>query len=308
MATYLSNGTQSLSEVRTHIFDFTDDLRTGVTVSSATAIHTPPSGSASTISPTTATPYVYATIPAQTIAGVHLLSVLGTLSDGDKSEITVTITFPAAVAAITARAGLSDLRDTLRSMTDTTEHDWKIGNQNFWDDSQLDKVLDRWCTDVDHELLVCQETYETTGGTVSYHDYYSQYGSFEGASSGTAYFLVQDATGTAHGTSEWTADYNTGCVTFTANTLGSSMYLTGYAYDLNAAAADIWNKKAAHYASAFDFSTDNHNIRRSQLIENCFRMAKFYEQRAGNTNQGASTGFTVIDVVRGDMPGEEYEE
>lgn len=79
---------QSLLEIRQWDFDFTDDLLDGVSVSSATATHTPPSGSA-------ATPVVGAiasgVVPVQlgplSVTGWHVLTCLATLNNGEKSEI-----------------------------------------------------------------------------------------------------------------------------------------------------------------------------------------------------------------------------
>ena len=302
MATYLSDGKQTLSEVRTHVFDYTDDLLTGVTVATAACTYMPPNGTVGTATVTVTSPYVYATMGTLSASGMYVLSCLATLSDGEKSEIRVTVNVLPAVTALAGRAGMSDLRDTLRGMTDVTEHDWTLGQQNFWDDLQLDRVLDRHAVDVDHEMIRA-EPQHMEGGTVAYFDYYSQFGSFETIASGTAYFVVQDATNKIYGATAWTADYAQGIITWNTNTLGTAMYLTGYAYDLNAAAADVWQKKAAHFASAFDFSTDNHSIKRSQLIDNAFKMAKHYGDLAGNTNLGAAGGFQVLEMVRADMPG-----
>lgn len=82
---------QSTGEIRTHYIDLTPDLPTGVTVSSASAIHTPPSGAA--VSPTCAvsSPDVSVTVPALTVSGIHLVKVLATLSSGDKSEFLLII-------------------------------------------------------------------------------------------------------------------------------------------------------------------------------------------------------------------------
>jgi hypothetical protein len=92
MATLIQVRRQSLAEIRTYYVDYTDDLPTGVTVSSATATHTPPSGSAST--PTVGTisgATVPVTLPAQTVAGMHKLDVLATLSSADKSAVRLMI-------------------------------------------------------------------------------------------------------------------------------------------------------------------------------------------------------------------------
>ena len=67
MATFkLANVEQSTPEIRTWVIDYTDDLLTGVTVASGTAIHTPPSGTAGTPTCIVSSPKINATIgPAQ---------------------------------------------------------------------------------------------------------------------------------------------------------------------------------------------------------------------------------------------------
>ena len=92
MTTTIMARAQALAEIRTYYVDFTDDLPTGVTVSSATATHVPPSGSAST--PTVGTisgATVPVTLPAQTVTGMHALDVLATLSNADKSKVRLLI-------------------------------------------------------------------------------------------------------------------------------------------------------------------------------------------------------------------------
>jgi hypothetical protein len=92
MATLVSTATQSLTEIRTHLVDFTNDLPSGVTVSTATATHTPPTGAASTPTVSTAlAPIVQVTLGPLSVTGMHKLSVLATLSDGEKSEVLLQI-------------------------------------------------------------------------------------------------------------------------------------------------------------------------------------------------------------------------
>lgn len=81
---------QSLTEVRTWDFNFTLDLLGSATVSSATATHTPPSGSAAT--PTVgviASNVVPVTLGPLAVTGTHYLDVLATLSDGQKSSMRI---------------------------------------------------------------------------------------------------------------------------------------------------------------------------------------------------------------------------
>ena len=50
--------------------------------------------------------------------------------------------------------------------------------------------------------------------------------------------LVEDSDGDIIGTANWTADYARGLISFTADQAGTTYFVTGRTYDLNAAAAD----------------------------------------------------------------------
>ena len=54
-------------------------------------------------------------------------------------------------------------------------------------------------------------------------------------------------------------------------------------YDLNAAAADLWNEKAAIAAAWFDFSADGAQFSRSQAYTQAANMARFYWSRRNPT-------------------------
>ena len=51
------------------------------------------------------------------------------------------------------------------------------------------------------------------------------------------------------------------------------------AYDLNAAAADVWAEKAAAVAGDFDFSADGGNYSRSQKYELAMQQSRYYRSR-----------------------------
>lgn len=92
MATPILCRPQGTAEIRTYDCDFNDDLRSGVTVQSAAAVHTPPSGSA--VSPTVGTisaGIAPVTVPALTLLGLHQVAVNATLSDGNISTILLII-------------------------------------------------------------------------------------------------------------------------------------------------------------------------------------------------------------------------
>lgn len=53
-------------------------------------------------------------------------------------------------------------------------------------------------------------------------------------------------------------------------------------YDLNAAAADIWEEKASKYAEGhYDFSADGSTFNRSQVVNQCKQQARTYRSQRG---------------------------
>jgi hypothetical protein len=174
---------------------------------------------------------------------------------------------------------MADLLLTLRGLTAAGSAEYTVNAVSYWTDQQLQDVMDRHVYPIRHEELLPLETYGT-GGTVTYLDYQSPRRFLETTSGGTSRFVIQDEGGTTVGTASYSVDYPKGLVTFTADTTGLSRFLTGFSYDVNAAAADVWGQKAAHYVTAYDFSTDNHNLRRSQIIQNCLTMSKEYASGA----------------------------
>lgn len=195
-----------------------------------------------------------------------------------------------------ARSGMSNLLLELRGMCEASANEYTIGLANYWDDDQLQNILDIHRRDIVFEPLRMYP-YQIAGGSLEYKDYRSAFGFYEATTGGTAIFYVQDGTGATIGTANYTPDYRRGQVLFGADTGGSALYLTGRSYDLQAAAADVWRRKAAHYApSAFDFSTDNHSIQRSQVYAHCLEMANYY---SGQSSNAVST----VDMFRSDVNG-----
>lgn len=82
--TYMAE--QSSREEKEYCINWTRRLPTGVTVTSITATHTPPSGSA--VTPTndySLAPVTYTYMPAGLIKGDHTLSVIATTSNANIS-------------------------------------------------------------------------------------------------------------------------------------------------------------------------------------------------------------------------------
>lgn len=92
MATELITSPQSLAEVRARNISFAADLPGSVTVSSATATHTPPSGVASApVVDIKADGTGTVTLGPVTVTGWHLVDVTANLSDGQKSQLRLVI-------------------------------------------------------------------------------------------------------------------------------------------------------------------------------------------------------------------------
>ena len=195
---------------------------------------------------------------------------------------------------MTARTTMTGLINVLRGMTNAGATDYSVNSVSFWSDDQLQTILDRYATIIRDEALTAMQTF-TAGGAVLVTDYQSSNKFFETTSGGTLRFVVKDYTGGTAGTALWSADYERGLVTFVANTSGSAYYLTGYSYDVYAAAADVWYQKAAHASEQIDFSADNHNIKRSHIAAAAYKMAQRYE---GLSSSNTSVS---VEIDRGDM-------
>lgn len=180
---------------------------------------------------------------------------------------------------MTARTGLANLITELRAWTNTSDADYALGSITYWSDDHIQEALDRHRTDIRQQpLMVSPETNESD--ELVYYDYYVPAGYYEEASGGTAVWTIEDSTGANVGTANYSVNYQAGHIRFTANTLGTTYYLTGRKYDMHRAAAEIWRKKAAHVSERFDWSSDNHRVAASQLYKQYMAMAVDYEKQA----------------------------
>lgn len=173
-----------------------------------------------------------------------------------------------------ARTSMANLINELRGLCEAGYDDYTLGTITYWTDDTLQAALDRYQIIFDYETMACFP--QRSGSTYDYKIFLTGHKNFEGTPT------VMDANGSAI-TSGFSFDWRGGEVVFNASQGGSARTYTGTVYDVNAAAADVWRKKASHYASAYDFSTDNHNMKRSQLLTQAQQMASYY---AGLSNVG----------------------
>jgi hypothetical protein len=282
MATFANSLQQSTNEIKTYTIDYTLDLPAAGTVIAGTATHTPPSGGTLTPTVQVSNPYVYATLPAPSVTGVHYLDVLATFNDGQTSSVRVPINvvYPAAIA----RVGMADIISDLRGLTDANVDDYTIAGNSFWSDAQLQRILDRHRTELIWAEMTAQEN-----GDGTWTDYIVGAGNLEAGD----VLIVQDLNGATVDSSLYTVDYMRGVVTFNADTTGTSYWVSARSYDLNGAASEIWQMKLGHYSSAVDFSTKVHSISRSQLYEHAKQMLERFELKS-------DSGFGSMEVFRSD--------
>lgn len=186
-----------------------------------------------------------------------------------------------------ARSGMAALLEELRGMCEAGTSEYTVGTTVYWTDDALQNILDIHRRDFRFTPTEPRPDI-VQGGTLQYFEYRAPVGYFEQTTGGSAIFYVQDSTGATIGTSLWSADYRRGILTFVNDAKGTSFYVTGRSYDLNAAAAEVWRKKAAHYApTSFDFSTDNHSIKREQVYSHAVEQAAFFAGMSGDAIQTA---------------------
>ncbi len=169
------------------------------------------------------------------------------------------------------RSGMTVLIDELRRRCDA-------GTADYSDDA-LQTVLDGYrSVHIRRPLLAIPAQ---SDGSAVYNDYYwSSPGWVEAPESGSAVWRVEDSAGSVVGTAAYTVESRAGHLRFSASTGGSAYALTFRAYDMDRAAADVWDSRAAAVADRFDVSTDNHDLKRSQLVHHYREMAASYRRRA----------------------------
>lgn len=146
-----------------------------------------------------------------------------------------------------------------------------------WTTSQLQDVLDMHKFHIHREELEREKTM-LSGTAYEYRVFHSRWGNLEGG--GSATFKLEDSAGAQRGTATYSADYLRGVVTMTTDQLGTAIYLTGWTYDLNAAAAQCWRERAGNVASYYDVQADGHKLSRSDWFAHCSQMAEMYDRQA----------------------------
>jgi hypothetical protein len=196
-----------------------------------------------------------------------------------------------------ARSTLATLISELRVLANVGTADYTIASVAHWTDDQLQTILDRNRMDVVDERLQPVTEYNS-GGTAVYQRYQSGYRNFEATDGGTAVYFLRTNAGARVGTASYTPDYPSGRNDFAATTGGSVFYLTGRSYDLNAAAAQVWDQKAGFEAGRYDFTADGASFKVSQAAAGFRGMAAYYR---GLAQFGDGAGLRSGTLVRDDV-------
>lgn len=205
-----------------------------------------------------------------------------------------------AVVRTTVRAGMQNLINRVRALTGAGQSEYTVGDLTYWTDEHLQGILDSNARFVIESPLAWQR--QQVGGTAYYFAAGLAYRDLEEAASGTARWAVRDGPGTLQGTAGYSVDYRQGLITFTANQGGTAYYVTGYTYDVHAAAADVWDERLARFTLFYDWSADNQSFSRSQAWDHAVKMRDYHRSKAGSNVVSQAFGdLRISEFVRVDL-------
>lgn len=196
---------------------------------------------------------------------------------------------------MTNRSGMNNLVQRLRHMTEAKADEYTIEYETYWRDDQMIEILDETRKRLTGVELKMEPEFVNSDYIYKRYVFPGGIKAVEGTVGGTDFFRVYDSNGTtisAAGYAFYDRDLS---VVFTADQDGSARYWSGYSYDMQAAAREVWLRKAAHLHKAINFSADGASFNREQMYQHCMDMAKVYGY-GGRTSVGA---FRRVDVNAG---------
>lgn len=174
-----------------------------------------------------------------------------------------------------ARSSMAALLTRLRLLV----NDPAGASQTFSDDD-LQRVLDGQRFDARYSPLAPIDTI-AAGGAITWLSWEADRGDWEDSAT-----FVDSSYNTLTVSS---SDLIRGIWTFAASQT-AGVLLSGAAYNLYAAAADVLEILASRKASEFDFSADNASFKRSQAVEQLRGQAAAYRDRAGAWGRDGTAG------------------
>jgi hypothetical protein len=178
-----------------------------------------------------------------------------------------------------SRAGMQDNIMRVRALTYAGTAEYSLGTANYWDNDQIEQILDRHRQDLTRHKLKREQSY-IGGGSVVYKRLRSAYGFLETFASGTSVFFIEDSVGDDRGTTTYTADFQLGIFDFDEDTKGTALYLTARSYDIYGAAAELLDQWASREARCFDFTADGQTFHLQQKVQGLREQASAMRKRA----------------------------
>jgi hypothetical protein len=177
-----------------------------------------------------------------------------------------------------ARTTLATVISDVRALTSAGPNEYTKGTANYFDDDQVQRILDRHRADVFDHVLAANPA--RSGGTLVYQTYVAGLDSWEETDGGTATFVITALAGGTVVPSGWSADYQRGIVTFTADQGPVRFAVTGRRYDIYGAAAEVLRVWATQKKAACDFTIDGQAEFVEGQTRNMLSLAKEYAARA----------------------------
>lgn len=174
---------------------------------------------------------------------------------------------------MTARTTMATLITQLRLMANDAD-------SLMFTDDQLEDVLDQRAYIANYETMQTLETI-ASGGVVEYKEFQANQQYFESDA------ILTD--GAFNELTPTTSDFKLAYFTF-ASSQTPPVLIYGWYYDMNAAAADVWDLKAAKYADGFDFAADGGDFKLSQKVAQAQKQAASYRSMSI-----ASSSMTIIE-------------
>lgn len=176
-----------------------------------------------------------------------------------------------------ARAGMTNVIRRLRALTDAGAADYTLDGVTYWSDDQLQDELDRAGRTLQGEPL--QPLWITEDGAARLYSYAFPFGrNFEEQAPDSGW-AVHDALGNE--AAGYSVDYALRRITFPADQRGAFYSLDARVFNLEEAAARVWEQKTAFAATKLDWNADGRRVRGSQEHRHCRMMAAHFRRLAG---------------------------
>lgn len=174
------------------------------------------------------------------------------------------------------RPGMTDLIAELRGLTDTATDQYEVGGVSYWTDDHIQNALDLFVVDLNDVQLTPEPLHYN--GYWEYRRFYIPKNYPHWLESDTV--VVLDHEGKVTTTPYTYYDYRR-LFEFTKDVDTAVTFLRAVAYNMNLAAAHIWEMKASHTARLVEFKAGQTSIKENQEHEQCLKMARMFKNKSG---------------------------